>query len=605
MDIELPLMLLIVVFISLGILSQWLAAIIKWPPIVVMSIVGLLIGPVFQLVNPEQMMGSELFSTIVSLAVAIILFEGSSNLDYRELPGVSKAVTRIITVGAVLAWLLGTLAMYFIFGFPLSISFVMAGLFIVTGPTVIQPLLKQAKVKNSVNSILRWESIILDPVGPLFALFAFYMFQIINEGFGIGYLMDYIIGFAVAFLLGYGASYLFRWLIKKDFIPQNLMAPVQFIFILLIFSISHTVLHESGLLAVTIFGLVMARLKNHSLIYKESDHFIEEMTLILLSTVFILITSSLTREVLGEVLNWQLALFCVIMILVIRPIYILLSTINTEISLKERTFISFVAPRGIVALAVAEFFAGLFISEEVRMADFIVPVTFGFVFVTVVIYGFSFKPLSKWMKLSSTSPPGVILLGENMFSLALAKKLDGHGIPVLISDLLNSETKKAQEYGLETFEGNLLSKEERVRTDLTKYDQCLLTTRSYTFNHLAFNELSQEFGLRNVGMLTPPVDSEKVRNNIEQVIRHHILFDDRFTYYWFSRFIDDHEITELDTAEAESITEDDIILYHIDENKNVTFKTITDDLNYTPNGVIGILKDAHQFKENRQNGTED
>ena len=137
MNIELPLMLLIVLFIGLGILSQWVAAMIKWPAIVVMSIAGLVVGPILQLVNPEQMMGSELFSTIVSLAVAIILFEGSSNLDYRELPGVSKAIAKIITIGAVLAWVMGALAMYFILDLPLSISFVLGGLFIVTGPTVI------------------------------------------------------------------------------------------------------------------------------------------------------------------------------------------------------------------------------------------------------------------------------------------------------------------------------------------------------------------------------------------------------------------------------------------------------------------------------------
>lgn len=602
MNIEVPLMLLIVLFIGLGILSQWVAAMIKWPAIVVMSIAGLLVGPIFQLVNPEQMMGSELFSTIVSLAVAIILFEGSSNLDYRELPGVSKAIARIITIGAVLAWVMGALAMYFILDLPLSISFVLGGLFIVTGPTVIQPLLKQAKVKNSVNSILKWESIILDPVGPLFALFAFYVFQMIDQGFGLGYFMEYILGFAVAFVLGFGASYLFRWLIKWDFVPQNLMAPVQFVFILLIFSLSDAVLHESGLLAVTIFGLVMARLKNHSLIYKESDHFIDEMTLILVSTVFILITSSLTREVLNEVISWQLVIFCIVMILIIRPAYILLSTINSGIAFKERAFVSFVAPRGIVALAVAEFFAGLFIAQEVEMADHIVPVTFGFVFVTVVIYGFSFKPLSKFLKLSSTEAPGVIIIGENRFSLALAERLQDHEIPVLISDLLNSDPKRAKERGLETFDGNLLSEDERIQTDLTPYNQCLLTTRSYTFNHLAFNEMSQEFGLKNVKMFPYPIDSDKKRRRVEPEIKHHILFDENYTYYWFNLFIDDHEITEVDASESDSITDDDVVLYHIDGNKNVSFKTITEDLNYSTEGVIGILKGAHSFKEKKKNG---
>lgn len=182
MIFDLPLMLMIVVFLALGIFSQWLANKIKWPSIVVMAIVGLLVGPVLGIANPKEAMGSDVFSPIVSLAVAIILFEGSSNLDFRELRGISKAVIRMITVGAAIAWVLGAVALHYILDFPLSVSLVMGGLFLITGPTVIQPLLKQAKVKKNVDSILRWESIILDPIGPMLALTAFYVFQIIDDG---------------------------------------------------------------------------------------------------------------------------------------------------------------------------------------------------------------------------------------------------------------------------------------------------------------------------------------------------------------------------------------------------------------------------------------
>ena len=163
MSLDLPVMLIIVLFLALGIFSQWLATQIKWPSIVVMSIVGLLIGPILGLVNPQETLGAEVFSPIVSLVVAVILFEGSSNLDFRELRGISKAVIRIITVGAI-SWVLGAIALHKILDFPISVAVVMGGLFLITGPTVIQPLLKQAKVRKSVDSILRWESIILDPI---------------------------------------------------------------------------------------------------------------------------------------------------------------------------------------------------------------------------------------------------------------------------------------------------------------------------------------------------------------------------------------------------------------------------------------------------------
>lgn len=597
---DLPLMLIIVLFIGLGIFSQWLAGMIKWPAIVVMSITGLLIGPVFQLANPEQMMGSDLFSTIVSLAVAIILFEGSSNLDYRELKGVSKAIRRVITIGAALAWVLGTLSMYYILEFPLAISLVMAGLLIVTGPTVITPLLKQAKVKNSVNSILKWEGIILDPVGPLLALFSFYIFQIMENSFGGTYIFEFIIGFGVAAILGLGGSYLFRWLIKKEHIPQHLMAPIQFVFILLIFSINEAVLHESGLLSVTIFGLAMARMKNRNLVYKQSDEFIEEISLILVSTVFILITSSLTRDVLINVLDWRLVVFCLVMILFVRPLSIHLSTINTEIDLKERSFIGMIAPRGIVALTVAQFFAGLFIDAGAPMAEMITPVTFGFVFVTVVVYGFGFKPLSQAMNLSSTNPPGVIIIGENEFSLQLAKKLKDHGLPIMMSDLLHFQSSKAEEFGIETYSGNLLSEDDRIYTDLTNYDRCLLMTRSYVLNNLAFNELSNEFGLRNVKMLPISTSDRIVKFRPEESLRHHMLFEETSTYYWLNKFIAENEITEISGSEAKSISENDIVLYHIDANKNVSFKPITRELEYDEDGIIGLLKGAKTFKESNR-----
>ena len=200
---------------------------------------------------------------------------------------------------------------------------------------MIQPLLKQAKVRNSVDTVLRWESIILDPLGPILALAAFYVYQIIGQGFGFQLLFIFIFKMLVVALIGFGASFFFNWLIQRDVIPQNLMPSIQLVFILLVFSICDQILDESGLLAVTIFGLMMARYKRHDLIYKESDHFIENMSSILVSTVFILITSSLTPSVLMNVLSWKLVIFSLVMIVLVRPIAVLLSTIGTEITKKS------------------------------------------------------------------------------------------------------------------------------------------------------------------------------------------------------------------------------------------------------------------------------
>lgn len=591
---DLPVMLVIVLFLALGIFSQWLANRIKWPSIVVMSIVGLLVGPILGLANPEHTLGSEVFSPIVSLAVAIILFEGSSNLDFRELKGISKAVIRIITLGATIAWVLGAIALHKILGFPISIAIVMGGLLLITGPTVIQPLLKQAKVRNSVDTVLRWESIILDPLGPILALAAFYVYQIIGQGFGFQLLFIFIFKMLVVALIGFGASFFFNWLIQRDVIPQNLMPSIQLVFILLVFSICDQILDESGLLAVTIFGLMMARYKRHDLIYKESDHFIENMSSILVSTVFILITSSLTPSVLMNVLSWKLVIFSLVMIVLVRPIAVLLSTIGTEITKKERALVGMMAPRGIVVLTVAQFFGGLFLNDNMKMASYITPVTFGLVFITVVIYGFSFTPISKMLGLASTEPPGVILVGESEFSYHLGRQLQSHGIPVMVFNLFSNTSDKAEELGFEIFKGNLLSSSDRMYADLIRYNKCLLMTKSFIFNSLAFNELVPEFGLNNVNMMPVSFTDDQARNNLNGPLRNHILFDEKHSPRWFDNVITNQNIVEVPASSYHDITDKDMIIYHINDDKEATFHRSTKSMDEYDNGTYGILRNVYK-----------
>lgn len=591
---DLPVMLVIVLFLALGIFSQWLANRIKWPSIVVMSIVGLLVGPILGLANPEHTLGSEVFSPIVSLAVAIILFEGSSNLDFRELKGISKAVIRIITIGATIAWILGAIALHKILGFPISIAIVMGGLLLITGPTVIQPLLKQAKVRNSVDTVLRWESIILDPLGPILALAAFYVYQIIGQDFGFQLLFIFIFKMLIVALIGFGASFFFNWLIQRDVIPQNLMPSIQLVFILLVFSICDQILDESGLLAVTIFGLMMARYKRHDLIYKESDHFIENMSSILVSTVFILITSSLTPSVLMNVLSWKLVIFSLVMIVLVRPIAVLLSTIGTEITKKERALVAMMAPRGIVVLTVAQFFGGLFLNDNMKMASYITPVTFGLVFITVVIYGFSFTPISKMLGLASTEPPGVILVGESEFSYHLGRQLQSHGIPVMVFNLFSNTSDKAEELGFEIFKGNLLSSSDRMYADLIRYNKCLLMTKSFIFNSLAFNELVPEFGLNNVNMMPVSFTDDQARNNLNGPLRNHILFDEKHSPRWFDNVITNQNIVEVLATSYHDITDKDMIIYHINDDKEVTFHRSTKSMDEYDNGTYGILRNVYK-----------
>ncbi|MFO3689611.1 cation:proton antiporter [Staphylococcus felis] len=604
MNFELPLTLSLVLFLTLGILSQWIANLLKWPAIVVMAIVGLLVGPIFGLVNPQEHLGHDIFSTIVSLAVAIILFEGSSNLDFRELKGVSKALVKILSIGAAISWFLGMLGLHYILSFPLSISAVLAGLFLISGPTVIQPLLKQTKVKNNVDTILRWESIILDPIGPMVALGLYFIIFVIKQDFGFQVILVFLVELVAAALIGILVAYVFKWLVEQNRISQNLIAPIQFVCVLLIFSISDFILPESGLLTVTVFGLCIAMFKRGDFIYSEPDHFIEHTSMILVSTVFILITSSLTMDVLKETFNWWLILFCFVMIVCVRPISIFVATLNTEIASNERRFLSAIMPRGIVVLTVAEFFSTLLIDANVPKAEYITSVTFGFVFITVVFYGFSFKTIAKRFKVSSNEPSGVLLVGESAFSNHLGTVLKQHHIPIMVFLQKQRGLTQTEALGFETFEGNLLAHHERIYADLTRYDYSLLLTSSLMVNAYAFTELTNEFGLKNVFMVDSSNHQKNMKHRVGKQISNHILFKEGVSYQELNQYVKTKCITEIDASEQSTITDDDLLLYHIDDNKEIAFQTVNHALLGKETGVYGVLKHFHSTISSLKNGNE-
>ena len=173
------------------------------------------------------------------------------------------------------------------------------------------------------------------------------------------------------------------------------------------------------------------------------------MSSILVSTVFILITSSLTPSVLMNVLSWKLVIFSLVMIVLVRPIAVLLSTIGTEITKRACACSHDGTKRDCCINCGTILFGGLFLNDNMKMASYITPVTFGLVFITVVIYGFSFTPISKMLGLASTEPPGVILVGESEFSYHLGTQLQSHGIPVMVFNLFSNTSDKAEELGFE------------------------------------------------------------------------------------------------------------------------------------------------------------
>lgn len=481
--------------IFLGVLSQWVAWRLQLPAIVLMSIAGLLVGPIFGVIEPVESFG-ELFNPFISLAVAIILFEGSLNLNFKEIRTFSKPILRIVTLGAFIAWIAGSFAAHYIAGLSLGVAFVIGGLFIVTGPTVILPMLRQAKLKSRPAAILKWEGIIVDPFGALLALFAFQfvMFAIGAESasaFGLFFLASL---FAVA--LGAGAGVLMGMMFEKGQVPEFLKAPMVFGVVLLTFVVSDIIMHETGLLAVTAMGMIMANMKIASI--NDMRHFKENISVLLISSIFVMLTASLTLEVLMSIFNWRIIAFVLAMLFVVRPLSIWLSTIGTDLTLQEKTLVGWIAPRGIVALTVSGYFAGVLLEAGFPDAELLTALTFALVFSTVIAHGFTIGWVGKKLGLAAAEDPGVIIIGASRFTTLLGKVLADLEKSVLIIDSSWGRLQEARQIGLKTYTGDILSEHTDYEVDLTPYETMVVATGTDSYNALVVNNFVPEMGRANL-----------------------------------------------------------------------------------------------------------
>jgi len=465
--------------VLIGILSQWVAWRFRMPAIVVMSVVGLLVGPVFGVINPQESMG-EFFEPIITFAVAIILFEGSLNLDFREIKEFRKPVFRIVTVGALIAWIAGSLAAHYFAGLSWAVAFIMGGLFIVTGPTVILPLLRQAKLKPRPAAILKWEGIVVDPFGALLAVFAFEFFKFLNSEVTLNSFLLFFAASFFAVLLGWGSGKILGIAFERGNVPEFLKSPVLFAVVIFTFVLSDEIMLQTGLLAVTAMGMTMANMRLSSI--QDIRHFKENISVLLISGIFVMLTASLDPGVLIEIFNLNIMWYVLVMLFIVRPLSIGLSTIGTELTSREKLLIGWIAPRGIVALTVSGYFATILLDHGYEDAKILTALTFALVFTTVLVHGFSIGPLARKLNLQTTDESGVLIVGGSRFAAELAISIKSTGNEVLIVDQTWAGLSHSRKVGLNGFVGDILSEQLDYHLDLTPYRFILAMTSLDTYN---------------------------------------------------------------------------------------------------------------------------
>ncbi len=526
--------------IILGILAQWVAWKFKIPAILPLILIGLLVGPLstFFSANGEQwiqpiwngtngLFPDQNLFYFVSLAVGIILFEGGLTLKRAEITKVGSVIGKLISLGALITFIGAGVAAHYIFGLDWRISFLFSALIIVTGPTVITPILRNIPLKKDVAAVLRWEGILIDPIGALAAMIVYEFISVEGDS---GYTKQALLDFGKIVLIGmaFGISggYALYISIKKKLVPHYLSNVVSLSMVMAIFVLSELFAHESGLLAVVVMGMYLGNSDLPSL--KELFYFKESLSVLLVSILFILLAANISVEDLLLVYNKKTAILLAVVIFVLRPLTVFASTIGSSLNTNEKLFISWVGPRGIVAAGISSLFGTKLVSNGVVGAEYITPLVFAVVLATVLLNATTARIMASWLGVFLKKAEGIIMVGASKSSRLIATYLHKNNRHVVLVDSNQLNINRAKELGLEAFTANIYADELTDNIELNDVGYLLAMTGSDEINKQAINRFGKYFGENGTFRL---MTSEEMRE------RQNLSAKELFSYtHDYSRF---------------------------------------------------------------------
>lgn len=517
--------------VVLGMVAQWVAWRFRLPSILLLLVLGFLAGPVTGFLHPDQLLG-DLLHPFVSISVALILFEGGLDLRLRELREVGLVVRNLITLGALVTWLLGAAAAYVLLDVEVGLALLLGGILVVSGPTVIGPLLSHVRPNQRVGSVLKWESILIDPVGALLAVLIFEVIvahesQSAAALVAAGVLKTIVVGGAVG-LAGAGLLWI---LLRYYWVPDFLQNPLTLMIVIGVFTLSNLAQSESGLLAATLMGVALTNQRvvpiRHIVEFKET------LRVLLISTLFILLAARLELSDLTKLTAASVP-FLILLMAVARPLSVFASTAGSKLKWNERVFLSWMAPRGIVAAAIASLFAFRLEERGYAGAELLVPVTFLVIVVTVAFYGLTAAPVAKLLKVAQPNPQGVMVVGAHEWGREIARVLQQHKFAVLVVDTNEANIAAARLAGLPTHLGNVLSENVWEEIELDQLGRLLALTPNDEVNSLAALHFAKVFGSREVYQLPPKRTRTLADGGVSRPLRGRYLFGEHVTYEFLS-----------------------------------------------------------------------
>lgn len=474
----------------LGIGAQWIAWRTGWPAIVLMLAAGFLAGPVLNIFDPQAVFG-DMLSPMISIGVALILFEGGLSLNFRELRHAGEAVWRLFVFGVPIGWLLGSLALNAA-GLVWPVAILFAGILVVTGPTVVIPMLRQSNVQPRPAAILKWEAIVNDPAGAMCAVIAYEYFRLSASGASLFQVVPPLIfASALAAGLGYLAAKAIAWAFPRGAVPEYLKVPVLLTVVVAVFVGANMIEHEAGLVAVTVMGVALANMNVQSL--RSIHPFKQNVAVLLVSGIFILLASSLQLEDL-RYLEWRFALFLAALLFIVRPATILLSLLGSSLPWNERLFIAWIAPRGIVLVAISGLFALRLTDLGYADGNILVALSFAVVVTTVIAHGFTINLAARLLGIKGSNRPGLLIVGATPWTIALARQMQEIGTPVTIADSSWERLSGVRQAGLPSYHGEILHEATEHDLDLAPFQVLVAATENEAYNTLVCNEFAHVFG---------------------------------------------------------------------------------------------------------------
>ena len=571
--------------LALGIAAQWIAWRIKLPSILLLLAFGFALGHFTGHTIDDYLANSDALLAAVGLCVAVILFEGGLTLKFSDLKESGTPVLRLCTLGVVFSFTLTYGAVRYLLGYPWQVAALLGAILVVTGPTVIAPLLRHIKPSRKIGNVIKWEGIVIDPIG---AIMAVLVYQAAVAG-DVNTAMDEILHalgltLLVGVVLALVLAKIIELLLKHHLIPDYLHSVFLLAVTATAFAASNAIQAESGLLTCTVLGIAMANQKSVSV--KHILEFKENLRVLIISVLFIILSGRVLLADLMDALVPGLTILAAL-IFVVRPASVFFANaFSKHITLKEQFFLSAMAPRGIVAAAVTAIFAlefdhaihdGKLDPAIGEITHLMVPIVFIVIVGTVATYGLLGAPLARRLGLASKNPRGILFAGAGRWVQLAAKALKDDGHDVLLLDTNYDNIARAKLEGIPAMRANILSEYVEDELELTGLGQLISTTPNDEVNSIAAQDFIHVFSSANVWQVAPTDDGAHHRNAAAKHKRGRVCFPGRPQFKRLETFaaqgavIKKTTLTEQFTIEDFNnlYGEDSILLFYVNEEKEL------------------------------------